>query len=68
MVVATTFASNVARLKTMAEAAQKAGRTVVLLGRAMRRMVEAATETGVLPASRQTIPPEDAAQHAARRT
>lgn len=48
MVVATTFASNVARVKTLAEAGQRAGRSIVLLGRAMRRMVEAATETGVL--------------------
>ena len=48
MVVATTFASNVARLKTLAEAGQRAGRSIVLLGRAMRRMVEAAIETGVL--------------------
>jgi ribonuclease J len=61
MVVATTFASNVARLKTIALAAQKAGRTVVLLGRAMRRMVEAATETGLLTGFPKTIPPEDAA-------
>ncbi|ATG39089.1 ribonuclease J [Phaeobacter piscinae] len=48
MVVATTFASNVARVKTLAEAGHAAGRSVVLLGRAMQRMVEAATETGVL--------------------
>lgn len=48
MVVATTFASNVARVKTLAEAGQRAGRSIVLLGRAMRRMIEAATETGVL--------------------
>jgi ribonuclease J len=48
MVVATTFASNVARVKTLAEAGQRAGRSIVLLGRAMRRMVEAAIETGVL--------------------
>jgi ribonuclease J len=48
MVVATTFASNVARLKTLAEAGQRAGRSIVLLGRAMRRMVEAAVDTGVL--------------------
>lgn len=48
MVVATTFASNVARLKTLAEAGRNAGRSVVLLGRAMRRMIEAAVETGVL--------------------
>ncbi|MFD3189304.1 ribonuclease J [Sedimentitalea sp. HM32M-2] len=48
MVVATTFASNVARVKTLAEAGQRAGRSIVLLGRAMRRMVDAALETGVL--------------------
>ena len=48
MVVATTFASNVARVKTLAEAGHAAGRSVVLLGRAMQRMIDAATETGVL--------------------
>jgi ribonuclease J len=36
MVVATTFASNVARVKTLAEAGRAAGRSVCLLGRAMR--------------------------------
>ncbi len=63
MVVATTFASNVARLKTLAEAGQAAGRSIVLLGRAMRRMVEAAAESGVLTDFPRTIPPEDAQQH-----
>ena len=48
MVVATTFASNVARLMTLAEAGRRAGRSIVLMGRAMQRMVEAAVETGVL--------------------
>lgn len=48
MVVATTFASNVARLKTLAEAGERAGRSIVLMGRAMQRMVEASVETGVL--------------------
>lgn len=48
MVVATTFASNVARLKTIADAGVRAGRSVCLMGRAMQRMVEAAKETGVL--------------------
>ncbi|SDE47537.1 ribonuclease J [Ruegeria marina] len=48
MVVATTFASNVARVRTLAEAGIRAGRSVVLLGRAMRRMIEASIETGVL--------------------
>ena len=59
--VATTFASNVARLKTLAEAGQRAGRSVCLMGRAMRRMVEAAVLTGVLKDFPTTIPPEDAA-------
>ena len=48
MVVATTFASNVARLRTLAEAATSSGRSICLLGRAMRKMVQAALETGVL--------------------
>lgn len=60
MVVATTFASNIARLKTLAMAAQKGGRSVVLLGRAMRRMVDAATEVGILKDFPPTISPEDA--------
>ncbi|KQB98341.1 metallo-beta-lactamase [Loktanella sp. 1ANDIMAR09] len=62
MVVATTFASNIARLKTLAIAAQKADRSVVLLGRAMRRMVEAATEVGILKGFPPVVSPEDAQQ------
>ena len=57
MVVATTFASNVARVKTLAEAGKRAGRSVCLLGRAMRRMIEAAVETGVLTDFPTTISP-----------
>ncbi|MHA6264013.1 ribonuclease J [Arenibacterium sp. CAU 1754] len=60
MVVATTFASNVARVKTLAEAGQRAGRSIVLLGRAMRRMIEAALETGVLSDFPTVISPENA--------
>ncbi len=60
MVVATTFASNVARLKTLAEAGRAAGRSVCLLGRAMKRMVSAAEESGVLPDFPRTITPEEA--------
>jgi ribonuclease J len=60
MVVATTFASNVARLKTLAEAARAADRSVCLLGRAMRRMVAAAQESGVLTDFTPTVSPEDA--------
>lgn len=60
MVVATTFASNIARLKTLADAALAADRTVCLLGRAMRRMVTAAQEAGVLTDFPRTVSPEDA--------
>ncbi len=60
MVVATTFASNVARVKTLAEAGQRAGRSVVLLGRAMRRMIEAATETGILSDFPRVVSAEEA--------
>jgi len=47
-VAATSFASNVARLKTLAMAAREAGRSVVVAGRAMRRMIEIAVETDQL--------------------
>lgn len=60
MVVATTFASNVARVKTLAEAGERAGRSIVLLGRAMKRMIEAAVETGVLSRFPRVVSPEDA--------
>ncbi|MEM9551151.1 MAG: ribonuclease J [Pseudomonadota bacterium] len=60
MVVATTFASNVARLKTLAEAGRAAGRSIVLMGRAMRRMIEVAVETGVLGDFPSVVSAEDA--------
>ena len=62
LVVATTFGSNVARLKTLAEAGVKAGRSVCLLGRAMRRMIDASVDTGVLSDFPSLISPEDALQ------
>ncbi|MDO5604232.1 MAG: ribonuclease J [Paracoccus sp. (in: a-proteobacteria)] len=61
LVAATTFASNVARLKTLAEAAIAADRKICLLGRSMRKMVQAALETGVLERFPPTISPEEAA-------
>ncbi len=45
----TTFASNVARLIAIAEAAQAADRHLVIVGRAMRRIIEAAEENGYWP-------------------
>jgi ribonuclease J len=44
----TTFASNVARVRAVAEAAAECGREVVLVGRAMERISQVARETGYL--------------------
>ncbi|WP_374634802.1 ribonuclease J [Paracoccus sp. (in: a-proteobacteria)] len=62
MVVTTTFASNIARLRTLAEAGVAAGRKICLLGRAMRRMITTATETGILDRFPAVIGPEEAAE------
>jgi len=47
-VAVTTFASNVARIRSVAEAARAAGREIVVVGRAMERVVQVARETGYL--------------------
>jgi ribonuclease J len=47
-VVVTTFASNVARLRSAAEAGFAAGRQVCILGRAIERVVSVARECGML--------------------
>ncbi|MBN9039913.1 MAG: MBL fold metallo-hydrolase [Rhizobiales bacterium 62-47] len=47
-VAVTTFASNVARIRAVADAARAAGREVVIVGRAMERVVQVARETGHL--------------------
>ena len=60
MVVATTFASNIARVKTLADAGIAAGRSVVLLGRAMNRMVSAGVEVGILKDFPKTFSAEEA--------
>jgi ribonuclease J len=52
-VVLTSFSSNVARLETAMLAAQAAGRELFVVGRSMRRMIDAAREVGYL----QNVPP-----------
>ena len=47
-VAVTTFASNVARLRAVADAARACGREVVVVGRAMDRIAQVARETGYL--------------------
>ncbi|CAL8981134.1 Ribonuclease J [Rhodoplanes serenus] len=47
-VAVTTFASHVARVRSIAEAAHACGREVVVVGRAMERISQVARETGYL--------------------
>ena len=49
-VAVTTFASNVARVKSVIDAANRAGRSVCLVGRSMHRVTAAAKAVGILPA------------------
>jgi ribonuclease J len=48
-VAVTTFASNVARIRAVSHAARAAGRTLVVAGRALHRVIEVAIDTGYLP-------------------
>ena len=59
-IAVTAFASNVARLETVALAAQDAGRSVALVGRSMRRMVSAARSTGYLKDAPPFVPEDEA--------
>jgi ribonuclease J len=47
----TSFASNVARIASVAAAARASGRTLVVAGRALHRIIQVAIETGYLPES-----------------
>src|SRR6266540_1285543 len=47
-VAVTTFASNVARIRSAAIAAREVGREVIVVGRAMERIAQVARETGYL--------------------
>ena len=48
-VAVTTFASNVARIKAVSDAARAAGRKVLVAGRALHRIISVAIDTGYLP-------------------
>ena len=60
-VAVTAFASNVARLDSIAKAAQAHSRQVALVGRAMHKIVEAARDTGYLADFPRVIDEEEAA-------
>ena len=59
-VAVTTFASNVARVVSVCEAAYAADRSVCLLGRSMHRIVGAARDVHLLPAGINFVEPEEA--------
>ncbi|MBC2666388.1 ribonuclease J [Novosphingobium flavum] len=59
-VLVTTFASNVARLKTLAEVAETTGRQLCVAGRSLDRIITAAQSSGYLKDFPATIDPEAA--------
>ena len=59
-IAVTCFASNVARVETVALAAKAAGRHVALVGRSLRNLEVAARESGYLTAVPEFLPEEDA--------
>ena len=48
-VAVTTFSSNVARIKAVADAAEATGRELVVAGRSLHRVIQVAIDTGYLP-------------------
>ena len=54
-IAVTTFASNVARVSTIVHAAEKAGRSVCLVGRSMHKITDAAIAVGLLSKKVQFI-------------
>lgn len=58
-VAVTTFASNVARVKSIADAAKAADRHVCVVGRALHRTIQVAKETGHLDESIEFLTEED---------
>jgi ribonuclease J len=60
-VVVTTFASNVARIAAVAEAARASHRDLAIVGRSLRRTIDAARETGYLRDLPSLLDDEEAA-------
>jgi ribonuclease J len=58
-VAVTTFASNAARLLAIARAANASGRHLVLAGRAMHRVIDAARESGLWPEGIEVLSEDD---------
>lgn len=60
-VAVTTFASNVARVKSVVEAGMDAGRSICLVGRSMHRITDAARAVGILSKDVNFVDEKDAA-------
>lgn len=55
MVVVTTFSSNIVRIESIIEAAVKSGRKIVLAGKNLRRIFQAAKDSGYLQSMDESI-------------
>ena len=58
-VFVTTFSSNVGRIRSIAEAAQKNGRKVLIMGRSLMRVSEVADENGYMEGLQPFLSPDD---------
>lgn len=58
-VAITTFSSNVGRIRTIAEAAEAAGREVLLLGSSLKRVVDVSRDVGLMEGVKPFISEED---------
>ncbi len=58
-VAITSFSSNVGRIRSIAMAARDAGRSVMLLGRSMKRVVEVSSELGYMDGLPEFVSEED---------
>jgi ribonuclease J len=63
IVVFTTFASNVARIKVIADVAKKTGRKVVLVGNSLYRLVKVAKKVGYLQDKYEFLSEEEIKDH-----
>lgn len=58
-VAVTSFSSNVGRIRTVMAAARDAGRSVIVLGRSMKRMLEVSGELGYMEGLPESLSEED---------
>lgn len=58
-VAVTTFSSNVGRIRSIAEAADDAGRKVLILGRSLKRVIDVADELGYMQGMPEFLSEED---------